>query len=162
MFCSTKKEDREERRVQAWLEEALYTEPLIIGSYVGVMSLHWYSYLLQINIALALISNWASLFWTLRLMTWSAPPMNCCPMNTAGTLGRQPSWISALSTCCPFGILSTSITAGFAPKLHIRAFTVWLMQQLLLLNITTGLSTVNDANTSIIGLLLERLIKRVG
>jgi len=36
-----------------------------------------------------------------------------------------------------------------APKLRMRAFTEWLMQQLLLLKITTGLSAYKDASKSI-------------
>lgn len=87
---------------------------------------------------------------TLRDMIWLAPPTSSWRMKTAGTLGLQPRcWISARSICFPFGIWSTSYMVGCAPKLLIRVWIEKLMQQLLLLNITTGLSLTNLVIASI-------------
>ena len=63
----------------------------------GDFALHGYE--LRINIALALKSNWASLFWTLRLMTSSAPPM---------LLSNEHYWYSWAATQlnqCPLYLL---------------------------------------------------------
>lgn len=94
----------------------------------------------HIHIALAFISSVTSSLRRWRLMILLEPPMNSCPMNTAGTLGWHPSWSSSLSICCPFDIWSSSYTVGFAPKLHMSVLMEWLMQQVLLLKITAGFS----------------------
>ena len=88
----------------------------------------------------ALLSNEASWFLTWVVITWLAPPINCSPMNTAGTLGLHPICTNAFSTSWPLDNWSSSYTVIFAPCPEISVWIEWLMQQLLLLNITTGFS----------------------
>lgn len=109
----------------------------------------------QIHIAPALLSIVPSWFLTWRVMTWLGPPMNCCPMNTAGTL-LQPSCCNACSICCPFGIWSSSYTVGLAPKPLISDLIEWLMQQELRLKITTGRSVTILVITSMVVLCMWR------
>lgn len=117
--------------------------------YWSVSSVSGRNYLFHIQIAPACISNGTSWFWTWRLITCLSLPTSCWPMNTAGKFCRNPSCSSALSICCPFVILSSSYTVRFAPNPRISDSTEWLMQQELLLKITTGFSRIITFTASI-------------
>ncbi|CAL8991505.1 unnamed protein product [Prunus brigantina] len=82
-------------------------------------------------------------------MTSLAPPTKSPPMNTAGTVGLQPSLERACSISLPLCISSSSYTAGFTPKSENRVLIEWHMQHELLLKITTGLSEAILVTTSI-------------
>ncbi|EYU43912.1 hypothetical protein MIMGU_mgv1a017282mg [Erythranthe guttata] len=73
-------------------------------------------------------------------MTSLAPPTNSPPMNTAGTVGLQPSRDRACSISRPLEISSSSYTVGLTPKSLKSDMIVWLMQHVVMLNITTGFS----------------------
>ncbi len=77
-------------------------------------------------------------------MTWSRPPNNFPPTNTAGTGCELPSSrISAFARSAPQLSSSSSYTVGPTPKSQNKRFTTWHIQHPLWLNTTTAFAAAS-------------------